>query len=291
LSIKVLIVISIVFIFNNVIFATSFDRGIYGDDNRIDIFKLKDRAKRELSYSVAAQMYDASLVTFGKNQHKIVSTTLEGAGVCSWERFADQMQASRCSGFLVAPDLIATAGHCIADFVECTRFKWVFGYSQKPDGGEIFINNSDIYSCKEVIEQKLNETTLEDYALIRLDRPVLNRKPLKYRLSGKISNKRELFVLGYPDHLPLKYADDASVINNSHSNYFITDLDTFSGNSGSPVFNMSTLEVEGILVRGGRDYILTMDGCWKPFVCKDVTNCKGEDVTRITEINYLMNKR
>jgi hypothetical protein len=35
---------------------------------------------------------------------------------------------------------------------------------------------------------------------------------------------------------------------------FLTNLDTFYGNSGSPVFNLNTLLVEGILVSGDSDY-------------------------------------
>ena len=36
--------------------------------------------------------------------------------------------------------------------------------------------------------------------------------------------------------------------------YFTANLDTYRGNSGSPVFNAITHKVEGVLVRGEQDF-------------------------------------
>jgi hypothetical protein len=47
--------------------------------------------------------------------------------------------------------------------------------------------------------------------------------------------------------------------------------------------------VEGILVRGERDYVLdSVSNCYRPKVCK-MNECRGEDVTRITNIKELKN--
>ena len=47
--------------------------------------------------------------------------------------------------------------------------------------------------------------------------------------------------------------------------------------------------IEGILVRGEADYVYDWDkGCRVPKQCEN-SGCRGEDVTRITNIAALMN--
>lgn len=66
--------------------------------------------------------------------------------------------------------------------------------------------------------------------------------------------------------------------------FFVANLDSFGGNSGSAVFNVTTEEVEGILVRGEADYKKKPgSSCGTPFKCKDDA-CRGEDVTYIGNV-------
>jgi V8-like Glu-specific endopeptidase len=130
---------------------------------------------------------------------------------------------------------------------------------------------------------------MNDYALIRLDRKVVGRTPLKYRKSGKIAEGQEIVVIGHPTGLPTKVAGGANVRENHRDVFFNANLDTFGGNSGSAVFNADTGEVEGILVRGEQDYEYDWSkGCRVVYKCTD-DGCRGEDVTRITNIEALMN--
>ena len=95
-------------------------------------------------------------------------------------------------------------------------------------------------------------------------------------------------VIGHPSGLPTKISDGAIVRENANKVFFQSTLDTFGGNSGSAVFDAKTGLVEGILVRGERDYVQDpVMNCSRPKVCK-VTECRGEDVTRITNIKQLM---
>ena len=54
--------------------------------------------------------------------------------------------------------------------------------------------------------------------------------------------------------LPLFFTPQISM--NSNEFQFSTNLDSFEGNSGSPVLNAKTFEVEGILVNGQEDLVL-----------------------------------
>jgi hypothetical protein len=79
----------------------------------------------------------------------------------------------------------------------------------------------------------------------------------------------------------------ARVSGNNAATYFTTDLDAFGGNSGSAVFHADTLEVEGILVRGEPEEFVSRGNCFVTRVCR-AGECGGEDVTRITELSFLV---
>lgn len=208
--------------------------------------------------------------------------------LCSDVKFGDQPIAGNCSGFLIAPDLIVTAGHCVDDFEidACENNKWVFDYNvdKTTQTAGLNIKNEDIYSCKKIVTWQKDYFTQLDYAIIQLDRRVIGRAPLKVRTNGVVPEKEPVLVIGSPGGLPTKVAADAYVRQNSNPIFFETNLDTFSGNSGSGVFNAKTGTIEGILVRGETDYEENVaKGCVEPKVCK-MDECMGEDVTRVTSI-------
>ena len=51
--------------------------------------------------------------------------------------------------------------------------------------------------------------------------------------------------------------------------YFVANTDTFGGNSGSGVFDLSTLQQVGILVRGETDYVASGS-------CNIVNHCPSD---------------
>ena len=217
----------------------------------------------------------------------IKSGTLEDDGICADARFAKQKTAAMCSGFLVGHDLLLTAGHCVISLSDCESNFWVFDYSNTTvERSEFNINKKDVYKCTQIVARVKDDKTDNDFALVRLDR-ASERMPLSYRKSGKVSSHTELVVIGHPSGLPTKISDDAYIRSNSNKYYFVANLDTFGGNSGSAVFNAKSGIVEGILVRGETDYELdSVSNCYRPKVCK-MNGCRGEDVTRITNIKQL----
>lgn len=264
---------------------------VYGDDDRLDLSS---------AISFEALLAGSTAVQIGKTNLKETETgylvsarTLADRGICKDERFADQPTAGRCSGFLVGEDLLVTAGHCIQSVSDCENYQWAFGYddniSYDSTSTSFELEKSNVYSCSEIIERKLDPETKSDYALVRLNKKVTGHDPLNYRKEGKIKSDAPLVVMGYPTGLPLKIAGGAFVRTNYEYTYFTTNLDTFGGNSGSAVFSSVTGLVEGILVRGEADYEYDSDaGCKRVNVC-EMDGCHGEDVTRITEIEYLKN--
>ncbi len=260
---------------------------IYGEDNRKDVYESTDSAVVELSKSTAAMIPNSKLSS-ANGQTTISGETLESRGVCAEERFASQMTAANCSGFLVSENVLVTAGHCIKTEADCAGYKWVFDYKMDADKQDSMkVATKDVYSCSRIIARALDSMSKDDYAVIQLDRKVADRRPLTFRKSGKVSIGESVVVIGHPSGLPTKIADGAQV--RSHSpKYFIANLDTYGGNSGSAVFNHKTGEVEGILVRGETDYVQSDRGCMVSNKCP-VDGCRGEDVTYITNIKALQN--
>ena len=279
------------------------EKVVYGDDNRVNANESTNDLFKTLAKSTAA-MIPVSAVE--KSMEGILSkisgkTLKESNRLCDGERFEAQQTAAMCSGFLIGPDLLVTAGHCmrggpdLADATEsknlnCLNNYWVFDYRQDLIGdnpGEVYVNSKSVYKCAKVISQVLDQSTKNDFALIKLERVVEDRDPLKFRTEGKIEDATEIVVIGHPSGLPTIISDGAQVRTNTNPYFFVANLDTFGGNSGSAVFDSETGLVEGILVRGENDYKYNPErGCTEVFTCEN-DKCRGEDVTRITMIPEL----
>ena len=246
---------------------------IYGIDDRRDVFQSSNALHLNLANSTAGMIKKSMFVkTAIPNVYDLrdTSTLARGQNVCSSEKFAQQPLAPTCSGFLVGPDTLITAGHCYNSFDTpqnvCANFAWVFDYNMKSFSfnptKNISINN--VYMCKSVLA--VQRDGLYDYAIIKLDRKVVGRAPLRFRSSGKISNSASLVVIGHPTGLPTKIAGNGRITFNNELTRFSTTLDTFHGNSGSAVFDSSTGQVEGILIMGKNDY--------RPSLMSDPRSCQ-----------------
>jgi hypothetical protein len=254
---------------------------IYGVDDRQDYYQLDSKKKEECD-SVVSLWNSSDIQENGNGQSQLQTATFGNAfDLCEEEIFREQPVGAFCSGFLVDKDVIATAGHCV-DEDNVTDVRFVFGYRMEgPNQAQTTINNSEIYRGKEIIGRKLEDGNGSDWCLVRLDRPVTNHEFFNIRKSGKIENGQKVHVIGHPCGLPLKYAGGAWVRDNQNDPYFVANLDTYGGNSGSCVIRDDKVEVEGILVRGDTDFI-PLGNCSISNVCPN-TGCRGEDCTRTTE--------
>ncbi len=265
---------------------------VYDEDNRRNVSQHHSKLLQVLARSTAVQIKSYKMESeFEGLLYKITDNIMEERNLCKDAAFSQQLAAGNCSGFLVGKELLVTAGHCVRSQYDCDNLNWVFDYRadlQVAGLSTAYVLGANVYKCKEIVNQALESFTKNDFALIKLEREVLDREPLKFRTEGKIADDAEVAVMGYPSGLPLIIADGAKVRKNDHPFFFVTNLDTFGGNSGSPVVDANTGLVEGILVRGENDYAWdSVNNCQRPFQCKGDT-CRGEDVTRITVIPELV---
>jgi S1-C subfamily serine protease len=256
-------------------------RVVYGVDDRKDLYQVTQKLPKRASNSVVALVKASDLKAEGDTYTLKTGSYQAAYDLCGSEPFVNQPIGCFCSGFLVAPDVIATAGHCVKGDADLAGIRFVFGFRMDDSAtAHVHFTRDDVYSGKRVIARRLTTADGTDYAVVQLDRPVVGRKPLPIRRTGKVKNGQSVFVIGHPCGLPQKYAPGASVRHNSPTPYFVANLDTFGGNSGSPVFNADDGSVEGILVRGETDFV-SNGGCSVSLVCPS-SGCRGEDVTRAT---------
>ena len=275
---------------------------VYGDDDRKDLYEVeasRDLRRRlgmstdsmdrmlENARSVCCIQKTEKLLQIPNTTTSLVVTSKYN--VCASERFSGQPVGAFCTGFIVDTDIIATAGHCITNDADAKNSVFVFDF-RVPSGGsfptdQVIVDNSQVYQGVELLGRQ-READGPDWALVRLDRKISGRKILALRTSGSLSTGAGVYVIGHPSGLPMKIADNAVVRNDANPAFYVTNLDTYGGNSGSPVFSADTHQVEGILVRGGQDFSLALNGdvgCYQT-VYVGPTEGRGEDVTRISII-------
>jgi trypsin-like peptidase len=259
---------------------------IYGVDDRLDVYQVSDAALRRDADGVVAIVNRSDITTNGDGTSTLNGETLGAAyGLCSTEPFRDQPTIAFCSGFLVDPSIVVTAAHCI-DTADLADARFVFGYEMQDAGTAVTrITDGEIYTGRRILGRAIG-TEGTDWCVVQLDRPVLNHGYLSVRRSGKTADGTAVHVIGHPSGLPKKVAGGAAVRDNSPNRYFVANLDTYGGNSGSPVYDSASHVVEGILVRGETDYV-PVDGCQRSNVCP-ASGCRGEDVTRATEFAELV---
>ena len=273
------------------------ERPLYGNDNRMDWFRIDDPVVKARGVASVALIRSSHLSpgSAGLTDLSATPVKLSQTNLCPDERFADQLSAAYCSGVLVESDVVLTAGHCLKEVSGAEKapalsdVRFVFGFFVEREGarGRTQFAPELIYEGREVIAGRFptnrGGAKGEDWALVRLDRsvPAAVATAVPVKGKNKIPDGASLEVLGYPSGLPLKYAVGGAVRKNSDTAFFVTNLSTFQGNSGSGVFDSNTGELVGILARGEIDYYFDESrGCARPYMCPK-TGCRGEDVVRV----------
>jgi hypothetical protein len=200
--------------------------------------------------------------------------------LCSSEQFQEQPTGAFGAGCLVAPDIITTAGKLVSEQT-LARVRFVFGFRMQNEQTPVTqIRTSEIYQGVSILGREANDSG-PDWALVRLDRPVMGHRIARVRSAGKVGDSEELHVIGHPLGLPAKVASGARVTENTAAGYFSANLAVYGGDFGSPVFNSQTHEVEGILVRGETAFVA--NGTCQVALVRPSTGCSGRECTRVTE--------
>jgi len=247
---------------------------IYEEDDRLDFYEIYDLEIQKQAKACPALMHSNRLVKQADGSYNIKPYMQSDGSMWTYgerydfeevvQRFKNQPMASSCSAFLVAPNIVITAGHCIDGKTEdqLSGIRFVFGYwMESSSDAKLNVPEENVYSIGKVIHSEYSKLNAIDYAIIELDRDVTVAEPLKIS-EKEVKVGDQVYIIGYPNGLPLKYAPNAEVYRVNQQS-FVASLDAFKGNSGSPVFN-SEGEIVGVyittyLIIIGTDYY----GRWK----------------------------
>ena len=264
------------------------NRGIWYGDDRLDFYEIDDKQVKKSADCVAAVCMKNNLLDTHRGFSLLkVKNFGKAFNLCDSEPFRQQPVVSGhiCTGFLVKEDVIATAAH-FANENNVTDLRIVFGYIMlDPYTPVIRIPDEKIYKGIEIIKRTYNRRgNQSDWVLVKLDRRVEGQTIAT--LSGKvIPSQQPVYIIGYPCGLPLKYAPGAKV-GDLREAYFGANLDVYSGNSGSPVFNRDTHEVIGMVVRGdNRDFRWSGKGWVSILYPNPGIYSQGAQCTRVSEFS------
>lgn len=260
-------------------------RVIYNTDTRQEILS---ESPAEIMHFIQkrtlAVVHSANLFTQPTGQILIMPKHYGRAfKLCENERFYNQPSLARCTASIIGKNLILTAGHCISED-NCRFTRFIADFVLEADGSNPIRTSADkIFSCKNIIYE--NDSPELDMAIVQIDRD-FSESPLMLA-EQQLTTLDEILAVGFPSGLPMK-SSGLGPIRKVSSNKINAELETYGGNSGSPIFKKNSSLVEGILVAGEDDFVLSeKENCYRSNVCTSST-CIGEDIISAQAIRSIL---
>lgn len=153
-----------------------------------------------------------------------------------------------CSGSIVNLDgkiFVMTAGHCVEKTDRCDDIYFIRNFEDGTRKKQIQ------HRCRSILFSSL----AIDLAILEIDETTtkLNNLPsISLDLLEKTEIGTPLAIIGHPEGGPQKITDNCNILE-KESITFQHRCDTFSGNSGSPVFELNGHRLIGILISGRKD--------------------------------------
>jgi len=242
--------------------ASSEQAVIYGNDDRQNLYELESATLRDLALeSSVAIIPRALLKSDASGTHLAAETLGERFGLCGDQAFVNEPSAARCSGVLVAADLVLTAGHCFGDTERCSDFAFVFGYALSGPGTLAPLSTDSVYACRRLLLHSVSRGL--DVAVVELARPVVSpRAPATLSAAHALDPTESYVAIGAGWGLPTKIDAQLHVLDAraKSMDYALLSADSFQGNSGAGVFDDAG-HLVAYLTGGEADLAFTERGC------------------------------
>jgi hypothetical protein len=235
---------------------------IYGD---VDIHELYETSAeiRALARERVGMLAPRDAIDEAGAQPSLKGTPWgEVVGACSDQPMMDQFSVGYCSVTLVAPDLAATAYHCLG-WLGCDELAVIRSYQFEAEAQlEPFDTDADVRFCTEFLTPALEPgAPPPEIGWIRLSRPF---PPFQATLPVvDVGLGTPVMALAHLGGVPLKLLDAASVQDEQvaeGARVLWTNLDSFHGASGGPVLTENR-ELAAIVAGGAPDFVPTEAGC------------------------------
>ena len=224
----------------------------------MDAYKLTDPNLSPFINSAGAMWLASEITDLGNGTSTIGTTPYTSVGgqpLCAGTKFYNQPIGSglACSSFFIAPDMVATANHCLTWWGwSWNNWRIILDYANAsgPNSYSTYVANTKIYRPTAVVASNATD----DWAVLQVTPPLEDwRRTFPLDPSGPWTPYQgepissSVATLGYGGGLPLKYIPNGSAWTWGTAS-FQTDLDVFGGNSGGPVFDTATSMTLGIAV-------------------------------------------
>lgn len=226
-------------------------KAIYGEDGRQEVRDSSPEVQA-LASSVAALFLRRDVREQGGRYQVIARPMGEVFQLAEGERFAAQPSGASGTAWVIDEHHMVTAGHCVPR-EGAAELVCVFGFAIDETGGapEWFDADQVAFPSAVLSARPQGEEDDGDWAVLRFEEALV-APPLRVR-GREVEVGEEVWMIGCPCGIPLKYAPGGLVTRHKNDDRFHATLDAFAGNSGSPVFD-EYHEVVGILVRGNDDW-------------------------------------
>jgi subtilisin-like proprotein convertase family protein/V8-like Glu-specific endopeptidase len=257
---------------------------IYGDNDLRDV-NVFSSPKWEKEFESVGLITEKSRLSRSGNVLKFDSKKDYLGKICQGEILANAENLGHCTGFLVRPDLLATARHCVEVVAGgCRDLAIVFDVKSKISNEapkSVSVNN--VYHCSQVF-YPLDES--EDQVLIKLDRKRSNSN-LDLKSEMNWDTVGELTALGHPLG-GVQKVSEGGIFRKIEDEVIFTELDVFEGNSGSPVLSGEG-KVLGMLFSGEADFERDGNSCLRVKRCQ-TGSCSGERLLPANAVNELIKR-
>lgn len=173
------------------------------------------------------------------------------------ERRAESYGAFGYSGYLLTPHAILTCWHGWEHLSYEPQFA-VFDYAVAPGGDDPTLLPRDrvlAVAPYPVAGPESHDGAAHcegDWVVLGLQQAVTHLGAVRPPELRDARRRRGVYALGHPRGLPLKLVENGTVLAVTGCT-FRTDLDTYVGNSGSPVFDARTHALVGVVTDGQKD--------------------------------------
>ncbi|GEM_PF-3293400 len=230
---------------------------LYEQDDRKDLYEINNPELQKIASAMAYQIEFVELKGWTFNRFwTLVMEPFQARRICPDERYKEQLSMrTNCSGILVSPKHLLTAGNCITEhYCSNDLYYWMFNYDLKEDKPfNIKHRNTNFYKCEKIVKRYYDPNNAISYTLLELKKEVKGVEPVKLRQSGDLSPGEELIVLGHPQGLPLKIADNIQTYDQNDT-HFLLNSDIAGSTRGAAIINAKSYELEGIMIHGTPNY-------------------------------------
>jgi hypothetical protein len=201
-------------------------------------------SSRIVSHSAPASSASSSRVWFGRPWRRALVIEQQGAVPRDFDY----------TGYLLGPDTVLTCWHGSEYFSGRAQVA-IFSHALAQDGAAVTdlpvsqLRSVAAYRAVKPPPAGDRGSCSGDWVILQLEHPVTHLGPLAPPRLEAPRPGRAVYTLGHPLGLPLKLATGGAVVSASDG-AFRTSLDTFAGNSGSPVFDAGSHALLGLVIEG-----------------------------------------